>query len=70
MWLILLFRRTPYGLHAAGVVQELEEEYEKARPLLKDALRSAGWSATPDSTYTDYCEVLQAQAAAAAEGAA
>jgi hypothetical protein len=42
-------------LHA---LQELEEEYDKARSVLKDALRAANWVATPDSTYTDYLEAL------------
>jgi hypothetical protein len=38
--------------------QELEDEYDKARPILKDALRAANWVATPDSTYADYLEAL------------
>jgi hypothetical protein len=41
--------------------QELEEEFDKARPLLKEALKQGGWSATPDSSYVDYCEVLEKQ---------
>lgn len=40
--------------------QELEEEYDKARSVLKDALRAANWTATPDSEYTDYLEALTA----------
>lgn len=56
-------------------LQELEEEYDKARGVLKDALRAANWIATPDSTYTDYLEALSGgdgskAAAAAAAGKA
>lgn len=40
------------------LLQELEDEYDKARSILKDALRAANWTATVDSTYTEYLEVL------------
>lgn len=48
-------------------MQELEEEYERARPLLKDALRAAGWTASPDADYGAFIDALQG---AASEGAA
>jgi hypothetical protein len=40
------------------MLQELEEEYDKARSVLKDALRAANWTATVDSNYTEYLEAL------------
>jgi hypothetical protein len=43
------------------LLQELEEEWEKARPLLKEALRAAGWSATAESSYEEYLEALAGQ---------
>jgi hypothetical protein len=54
-------------------LQELEEEWEKAKPLLKEALRAAGWTAAADSSYEGYLEALaawqqQQQDAAAADG--
>eukprot|EP00775_Hariotina_reticulata_P012499 gene12499-12634_t len=49
------------------LILELEEEFDKARPLLKEALKQAGWSAAPDSSYVEYCEVLEKQAGAAAD---
>jgi hypothetical protein len=57
----------------ALLLQELEEEWEKAKPLLKEVLRAAGWTATADSSYDEYLEALaawqqQQQDGAAADG--
>ncbi|KAF6257845.1 hypothetical protein COO60DRAFT_1701643 [Scenedesmus sp. NREL 46B-D3] len=43
------------------IILELEEEWEKARPLLKEALRAAGWTATAESSYEGYLEALAGQ---------
>jgi hypothetical protein len=51
-------------------LQELEEEYDKARSVLKDALRAANWTATVDSTYTEYLEALTGSDDAADSAAA
>lgn len=48
------------------LIIELEDEYDKARPLMKEALKESGWSATPDSTYLSFIEALDSQAAKAA----
>ncbi|WIA16549.1 hypothetical protein OEZ85_013221 [Tetradesmus obliquus] len=57
------------------VILELEEEWDKAKPLLKEALRAAGWAAAADSSYEAYLEALAVQqqqqdGEAAKEGAA
>eukprot|EP00878_Enallax_costatus_P007972 GHUV01008338.1.p1 GENE.GHUV01008338.1~~GHUV01008338.1.p1 ORF type:complete len:419 (+),score=115.06 GHUV01008338.1:42-1259(+) len=49
------------------LIIELEEEYDKARPLMKEALKESGWTATPDSTYLSFVEALDSQVAKAAE---
>jgi hypothetical protein len=43
------------------LLQELEEEWEKARPLLKEAMCAAGWTATAESSYEEYLEALAGQ---------
>lgn len=47
------------------LILELEEEYDKGRSLMKEALKEAGWSATVDSTYVSFVEALESQANAA-----
>lgn len=49
-------------------LQELEEEYDKARSILKEALRAANWTATVDSTYSDYLEALAGNSSSSGDG--
>jgi CheY-like chemotaxis protein len=62
-----------FPIAVSSSLQELEEEWDKAKPLLKEVLRAAGWSATADSSYEGYLEALaawqqQQQDAVAADG--
>lgn len=50
------------------LIIEMEEEYEKARSLMKDALKEAEWTAAHDSTYISFVEALDSQAAKATAG--
>lgn len=49
------------------LIIEMEEEYDKARTLIKEALKEADWTASHDSTYMSFVEALDSQAAKSAE---